>query len=262
MDSFLLTDGFRNIPGISYFNFVEVQGIGSIPADDASIVDTNITLKSGYAWKRGEMLSRSGEFTLTKRITAAGPAYDCVVSGFYPKITPTLTHQFYLMQDYRFVVVPKDQNLYKRLIGNAYTGARFLYKETTRKLGDAAIAGYEYSFEWTTKRPPLFYLPEEEDAHLIPEDVVYVPGGTFASFYYYNTSDAGIAASPPASNKRKFSVLAGKAIDEFAIWLNGNKLISNDPDAADNTITAISVDGTVTLNVNWGNNREILIVIK
>lgn len=262
MDSFLLTDLYRNIPGISYFNFVEMQGIGSIPADDASIIDTNITLKSGYAWKRGEMISRSGEYSCNKRITPAGPAYDCTVIGFYPKITPTITHQFYLMQDYRFVVVPKDQNLYKRLIGNAYTGARFLFNESTRKLGDASINGYEYRFEWTTNRPPLFYLPAEEDEHLIPEDVVYVPGGTFASFYYYNSSDAGIAASPPANNKRKFSVLAGKEMDDFAIWLNGTKLISNDPDASDNAITAIAGDGTVTLNINWGNNREILIMIK
>ncbi len=262
MDSFLLSDLYRNIPGLCYFNFVEWQGIGSIPADTNSIIDTNITLKSGYSWKRGDLFSRTGEMQVAKKITPAGPMYECAVTGFYPKITPTLTHQFYLMQDYRFVVVPKDQNLYKHLIGSIHSGATFTFTESTRKLGDATMNGYDLRFEWTTKRPPLFYLPEEEDAFLIPEDETYTPGGTYAAFYYYNTSDPSIAAVPPASNKRKFSVLAGKSISDFAIWLNGVKLISNDPDAADNAISAIAADGTVTLNVNWGNNREILIVVK
>lgn len=262
MDSFLLYDGFRNIPGLTYFNFVEEQAIGSIADDTSSIVTSNITLKSGYSWKRGEIMARSGELSVNKRTTKAGDLYDCQIIGFYPKITPTLTHQFFLMQGGRFVVVPQDQNRYKRIIGNAYTGAVFTFNESTRKLGDAAINGYELKFQWTASRPPLFYLTGLEDAYLIPEDIAYVPTGGFSTFYYYNTSDAGIAASPPATTKRKFSVLAGKSISDFAIWLNGQKLISNDPDTSDNVITAISADGTVTLNVNWGNNREILIVVK
>lgn len=262
MDSFLLSDAYRNIPGLCYFNFVEMQGIGSIPSAASSIIDTNITLKSGYSWKRGDILTRTGELEVAKRVTPAGDAYDCAITGFYPKITPTMTNQFYLMQNYRFVVVPKDQNMYKRLIGNKFTGAIFTFKESTRKLGDASLNGYDIRFEWTTNRPPLFYLAAEEDAYLIPDDVAYAPTGTYAAFYYYNTSDPAIAAVPSATNKRKFSVLAGKSMSDFAIWLNGNKLINNDPDTGDNVITAIAADGTVTLSVNWGNNREILIVVK
>lgn len=262
MDSFLLNDGFRNIPGISYFNFVEFQGASVIPSAASSIIDTNITLKSGYSWKRGDILTRTGEMSVTKRITASGPIYDTEVKGFYPKITPTLTNQFYEMQDYRFLLVPKDQNYYKRLVGSINQGAQFFVEESTRRLGDVTYNGYDLRFSWSSSRSPLFYLPEEEDAYLIPDAVDFVPTGTFSTFYYYNTSDPSIAASPAANNKRKFSVLTGKSIDDFAIWLNGIKLISNDPDLSDNIITAIDGDGTVTLNVNWGTNREILIIIK
>ena len=262
MDSFLLSDGFRNIPGIGYFNFIEYQGVSAIPSPTNSIIDTNLTLVDGYSWKRGDLLTRTGEMSVNKRITAAGPMYETEIKGFYPKITPTLTNQFYEMQDYRFLVVPKDQNYYKRLIGSLNQGAQFFVEESTRRLGDVTYNGYDLRFVWSSSRSPLFYLPEEEDAFLIPDDVEYAPTGTYSTFYYYNTSDPSIAASPTATNKRKFSILAGKTISQFAIWLNGTKLISNDPDASDNQITAIAADGTVTLNINWGNNREILIIIK
>lgn len=261
-DSFLLTDGFRNFPGLSYFNFVELQGISAIAGDTNSIIDTNITLASGYEWKRGEIVHTTGVQQSALKRTAAGVKWEVEISGFYPKITPTLTNQFYLMQNYRWVVVPKDQNQYKRLIGSKYQGAEFFCSESSSQVGGQEIAGYQLGFRWEAKRSPLFYLPEEEDAYLIPEDVTYTPTGTHSTFWYYNSSDASIAAVPPAATKRKFSVLAGKAIDDFAIWLNGTKLISNDPDAGDNVITAIDADGTVTLAVNWGNNREILIIVK
>ena len=261
-ESFLLTDGFRNMPGLSYFNFVELQGIAAIADPVNSIISTNITLKSGYNWLRGDIVHTSGNFEAGMKITEAGPKWDVEISGFYPKITPALEDKFYQMQNYRWVVVPKDQNQYKRLLGSKFQGARFFVSEDTGNLGGDKINGYRIGFAWEARRSPLFYLPAEEDAYLIPDDVTYTPTGTHSTFYYYNTSDPSIAAVPAATNKRKFSVLAGKSITDFAIWLNGNKLISNDPDAGDNIITAIAVDGTVTLSVNWGNNREILIILK
>ncbi len=263
---FLLTDQFYNVPGLGYLNFVEEDGVDAIAADVASVVSDNITLKSGYAWKRGEFVHEVAELTGKIMKSAAGDCYDVTVTGFYPKVQPLMTHQFWQMKDRRFLVSVKDQNRYKRLLGNVYGGAEFGFSESSGMLGGMKVGGYDVWFNWKTTRPPLFYLPDAEDAVLIPEDVEYVPGviggGTGASFYYYNTSDPAIAPAIADAKKLKISVLAGKTLLQFTTRLGGQGLTQNDPDVGDNKVTAITGDGTITFKNNVPVNSELLIFVK
>lgn len=211
---------------------------------------------------RGDMMFSTGMLITDLNHTKSGPYHDITLSGFYPKISPSISNIFTTMQKDRWVLVALDQNNYKHLIGNKYSGAEFSFNASTRKLNDATLNGYDIKFTWQSLTPPLFYLPAEEDAYLIPDETAFTPTAYQTTFYFYNSSDAGIQAAPPDLYQRLFSVLEGKSITDFLIIMGNIPLIANDPDAADNQITAIDPDGTVTFKNKVPANTQIFIIVK
>ena len=94
VETFLLEDGLYNMPGLCYLNFVQLAGISSIPAEGSGIISENIILKNGYDWLRGDFIHDTGILVSDQKWSDAGPYHDVEVSGFYPKVSPTLTNNF------------------------------------------------------------------------------------------------------------------------------------------------------------------------
>ena len=143
--------------------FCPVEGVNDIPEAITGSVSGNITLAAGYSWLTGEFLIRTSNYGGSMQRGSQGEFNALEVQGFYPKLTATATYNFSEMQGHQFIVLAKDHNGSRRIIGSLESPAFFDFSETSQNLGSGNQAGYNIRFSAKSKLPAFFYQAELPD---------------------------------------------------------------------------------------------------
>lgn len=212
MNGFELTDGFLNLPGIVEVDFCPVEGVADIPSAYSGSVTGSITLNAGYNWLKGEFVQRTSNYGGNMSRGAQGEYNTLEVQGFYPKITPSATFNFAEMQSCRYVVLAKDHNGYRRIIGSLESPAFFSFTEGSQNLGSGNQAGYNIQFNAKSALPAYFYQAELPDTEA-SDVTIYEPDGVTV----YTTIPAGGTFTIPETMKlHRGLVSAGSTYYEHA----------------------------------------------
>lgn len=274
VNSFTLSDDYVNLPGNVQVQFVPVAGVSSVPDHSSGVISDDIGLMPGYSWMSGEFFLGSSSYGGDKRRAAQGDFCDLSVGGFYPRITPASTWNFNEMQDQGYLVLARDHNGFRRLLGSLNSPAYFDFSEATQTLGSATRNGYNISFSAKSKKPAFFYqatadTPEAGtvtiyepdgvtvyttvscgDSFIIPEATMLHRGVVSAGASTYTHAD--LIGRGSTDNPYNCEFFLGKLALDYA-----------HPDSAQNDITAYNpVTGQLTFRAAIPASTVLKAIIK
>lgn len=160
--SFLKTDQFENVSGIYKIKFLPVRKIAAIPKGSGGNVATAISLVGAAAWFDGEFIPTSIDFGDKAGSSAAGKFRNMAIKGIYPKISPSRSENFRLMQEERyFIVLAYELSGYVRIIGTIDAPAEFDFDEINSNV-KTGNNYYSIEFNCVDSKPALFYQAAAE----------------------------------------------------------------------------------------------------
>ncbi len=123
-----------NLGGLNNIEFALVDDIASIPDANGMLIATGIVMKAG-AGKRfycAPLTLESKGFTETGNDSSNGTSYSKQVAGFCPADVSENAGLFEQMENARFVLIVKDSNDRKRVVGTIEEPLQFKIDRNTQ----------------------------------------------------------------------------------------------------------------------------------
>lgn len=172
----------------------------------------------------------TGRITLDSKFTlTAGVSYDFkIVPSWTKQIPQGLTVSFFSDSDYQLAI-----------------NGTFIPRRTKMKY----VIDRDRTYPFCLFSPGEFIVSEGNAVDIGTSDEIFSGAAGFTRIYYYNASDPAIQGSD--AKHKKFPILAGKSITDFAIVMLGAILIQNCNDQPTaNEVKSIASDGTVLFKNN------------
>lgn len=151
-------NGEVNLPGYLDFKFVPLSYVQSVPDHwNQWSIYSDIVLLAGKEWLNG--YATQGTLRVAEGATANSGlvTYLHRVEGFLPRDIPDLTGLMQAMAHDRFLVLAKNADQNRKLLGTLQTGLRFSYSYDSKRIGEQQVKGYSYRFEAQCLEPAPFY---------------------------------------------------------------------------------------------------------
>ncbi len=146
----------ENISGLLTLYFVPVSHVATVPVPWQCEVSTAITLQPGKRLFSLAFTRETSGFKSDKETTAAGAVYKTAITGVTPMLKLETTQILTEMSEDLFILIVKDANGKRRLVGNLDEGMRMDYSEDSKQRhGDRAE--YTIKFYRDLTEPVPFY---------------------------------------------------------------------------------------------------------
>ncbi len=145
-----------NTGGIAKSWFVPVEDVVSIPEAIEYTVAEPVVMDAEKNWYTIESAADTQGYDEKELKGKEGSGISIMYRAFIPGHNPTLTSIFNGMRHRRFLLIVKDQEDQKRLLGSLKNPMRFKYEFQTGNKTSAS-KGYEITFYQTAKASPFFY---------------------------------------------------------------------------------------------------------
>lgn len=193
--------------------------------------------------RRVELFDRaSGTIQLDQKFTlTAGVSYDLKIIPNWSKTLPTdLVVSFFSDSDYQLAI-----------------NGTFIPRRTKAKYAINRDRTYPFVLFCTGE----YIVSEASIIDIGTSDEIYSSSAGYCKIYYYNSSDPAI--QDVDAKHKKFPILAGKTIHDFAIALLGSILIQNcDDQPTANEVKSIDTNGVVLFKNNQPAQGVYLIIVK
>ena len=155
MDSFDVFAG-SNIAGFDYLEFIPSSSVTHIPDQEDGVISQAISNTLGALFSLKATKSTI-VFNESPGNDAAGNFFSQEISAFLAKVTPEILAKLKSMENYAFIVVVKDNNNLKRLVGTIESPLLFRYK-TDQKTTPQERNGVLVEFFGKSTDSAPFYL--------------------------------------------------------------------------------------------------------
>ncbi len=159
MNDFTSFQDTDNIGGCQSFQFIPVNQVVSIPDPIDFVIPTEPTLLSGATFFNGYSTAKTLLFDEKTQKNNAGEYFLQKISGFYPKIRPSILKLFKEMKNHKFIVLVHDNNNMLRMVGTLEQPLEFSYSLST---GTNPVQRNGITFEFTAENelPAPMYNPQ------------------------------------------------------------------------------------------------------
>ena len=155
MNHFPAFNNADNLGGNQGFSFIPSNLVEYIPPTISGYVNDDPVLASGAAFFNGYATAKTLLFEEKEQKTNAGISYLQKISGFYPKITPTVVSLFTQMRNRKFIVKITDNNGLLRLAGTLEQPLEFGFSLSTGN-NPATRNGITFEFFCENQHPAPF----------------------------------------------------------------------------------------------------------
>jgi hypothetical protein len=145
-----------NTGSLTTIHFVPVEDVLSIPAPVDYTVSDPVVMAVDKNWYTAEVTQDTPGFSEKEFKGKEGSGLNVLVEAFIPGHNPTITSILNGMRYRRFLLIVKDQEGQKRLLGSLKNPMRFKWEFDTGNKA-ASLKGYKITFYQTAKVSPYFY---------------------------------------------------------------------------------------------------------
>jgi len=148
-----------NIGGCQDFKFIPANQFPSILIPANLEVNTAISIPNPHRWLFGYATYNTLLFEEKQEESLSGYLFLTSITGFYPKITPSILSQLHLMTKEHFIVLLTDRNGITRLCGTKDNPLIFTFHQTS---GTAVSdrPGISFTFSAEQIHPSAIYNPQ------------------------------------------------------------------------------------------------------
>jgi len=147
-----------NMGGCLSFDFVPVDDVAWIPTYPYYEVTDAVVLAIGASWRTGYSTPRKLSYSEKAEKTDAGEYYITEITGFYPKLSPSMLSVMNSMMGRHFLLKIKDNNGYTRLVGTLEEPLEFTFDQQPGKNAREAN-GFNFRFYGAHMHVSPFYNP-------------------------------------------------------------------------------------------------------
>ncbi len=145
-----------NMGGLSFFKFLEVEGVAEFPYVINNEINDDISLNSDYSWADGYSSAEKLEYSENSKTSDNGKYLESLLKGSAP-YSEDFHKLFESMNNRRFIIHFSDSDGNERIAGTDEQPLTFSYNFTTQT--ESGVKSYTYKFSGNIRKSAPIYKP-------------------------------------------------------------------------------------------------------